>query len=32
VICETPGGVAEHRADIELLRTRLGGRPKRVAS
>jgi deoxyribonuclease-4 len=26
VICETPGGVAEHRADIELLRSRLGGR------
>jgi deoxyribonuclease-4 len=26
VICETPGGVAEHRADIELLRARLGGR------
>jgi deoxyribonuclease-4 len=26
VICETPGGVAEHRADIELLRDRLGGR------
>jgi deoxyribonuclease-4 len=24
VICETPGGVAEHRADIELLRSRLG--------
>ena len=23
VICETPGGVAEHRADIELLRSRL---------
>ena len=26
VICETPGGVAEHAADIELLRSRLGGR------
>jgi deoxyribonuclease IV len=26
VICETPGGVGEHRADIELLRSRLGGR------
>ena len=26
VICETPGGVAEHRADLELLRARLGGR------
>jgi deoxyribonuclease-4 len=24
VICETPGGVTEHRADIELLRSRLG--------
>ncbi|HEU4399684.1 MAG TPA: deoxyribonuclease IV [Actinomycetota bacterium] len=24
VICETPGGVAEHRADIELLRSHLG--------
>jgi deoxyribonuclease-4 len=24
VICETPGGVAEHRADIALLRSRLG--------
>jgi deoxyribonuclease-4 len=24
VICETPGGVAEHRADIGLLRSRLG--------
>jgi deoxyribonuclease IV len=24
VICETPGGVAEHRADIDLLRSRLG--------
>jgi deoxyribonuclease IV len=24
VVCETPGGVAEHRADIELLRSRLG--------
>jgi deoxyribonuclease IV len=24
VICETPGGVAEHRADIELLGSRLG--------
>jgi deoxyribonuclease-4 len=26
VICETPGGVEAHRADIELLRSRLGGR------
>lgn len=26
VICETPGGVEEHAADIELLRSRLGGR------
>ena len=26
VICETPGPAAAHRADIELLRTRLGGR------
>jgi deoxyribonuclease IV len=26
VICETPGGPAEHRADLELLRDRLGGR------
>jgi deoxyribonuclease-4 len=26
VICETPGGVAAHAADIELLRSRLGGR------
>ena len=26
VICETPGGVAEHGADIALLRSRLGGR------
>ncbi|MFL6190957.1 MAG: deoxyribonuclease IV [Actinomycetes bacterium] len=25
-ICETPGGVAEHAADIALLRSRLGGR------
>jgi deoxyribonuclease IV len=25
VICETPGGVAEHKADIELLRSRLAG-------
>jgi deoxyribonuclease IV len=24
VICETPGGAAEHRADIDLLRSRLG--------
>jgi deoxyribonuclease IV len=24
VVCETPGGVAEHRADIDLLRSRLG--------
>jgi len=24
VICETPGGVAAHRADIDLLRSRLG--------
>src|SRR5215218_2547033 len=24
VVCETPGGVAEHQADIELLRSRLG--------
>ena len=24
VICETPGGVAAHRADVELLRSRLG--------
>ena len=24
-ICETPGGVAEHRADLDLLRSRLGG-------
>jgi deoxyribonuclease-4 len=24
VICETPGGVAEHRADIDVLRSRLG--------
>jgi deoxyribonuclease IV len=24
VVCETPGGVAEHRADIELLRASLG--------
>jgi deoxyribonuclease IV len=24
-ICETPGGVAEHRADIEALRSRLSG-------
>ncbi|HEV8373113.1 MAG TPA: TIM barrel protein, partial [Actinomycetota bacterium] len=23
VICETPGGVAEHRADLELLRSHL---------
>jgi deoxyribonuclease IV len=26
VICETPGGPAEHRGDLELLRERLGGR------
>jgi deoxyribonuclease IV len=26
VICETPGGVAEHATDIALLRSRLGGR------
>jgi hypothetical protein len=26
VICETPGGLRAHRADIELLRGRLGGR------
>jgi deoxyribonuclease IV len=25
VVCETPGGVAEHRADIEALRSRLAG-------
>jgi deoxyribonuclease IV len=25
VICETPGGVAEHKADIDLLRSRLPG-------
>jgi deoxyribonuclease IV len=25
VVCETPGGPGEHRADIELLRGRLGG-------
>jgi deoxyribonuclease-4 len=24
VICETPGGAAAHRADIDLLRSRLG--------
>jgi len=24
-ICETPGGVAEHRADVEALRSRLSG-------
>jgi deoxyribonuclease-4 len=24
VVCETPGGVAEHQVDIELLRSRLG--------
>ena len=24
VVCETPGGVAEHRADLQLLRARLG--------
>jgi deoxyribonuclease-4 len=26
VICETPGGVAEHRADLELLRSHLAAR------
>ncbi len=25
VVCETPGGAADHRADLELLRGRLGG-------